>query len=58
MNDMAIIKRAQNIIININKKYQSFSREVDETSDVIFVDSTKENLLLSSNKKVLANGNK
>jgi len=55
---MAIIKRAKNIRLQIKKEYTSISGKMEETSKRIFIYSTKEDLSLNSNKKIIANGNK
>lgn len=55
---MAIIKQAKNIRLYIRKEYKCFGATVEETSKKIFVYSKDDDLVLSSNKKVITNGNK
>lgn len=55
---MAIIKQAKNIRLYIRKEYTSFAVKTEEIAKKIFVNSTIDDLVLSSNKKVIANGNK
>lgn len=54
---MAINKRATNICIQIKKEYKSFAGKIDVTAKKVFVHSTDNNLLISSNKKIITHGN-
>ena len=53
---MAIIKKAKNITIKVNKDYTLIAGTITEIADKITVTATKGNLTLSSNKKVIMQG--
>lgn len=55
---MAIIKQARNINIRVKNNSVIMARKITETAEIIIVDATKENLILNSNKKIIANGNR
>ena len=49
---MAIIKKAKNITIKVNKDYTLVAGTITEIADKITITATKGNLTLSSNKKI------
>jgi hypothetical protein len=55
---MAINKTAKNLIITIENKYFSSAKTIEETAEKVEIVATHENLILISNKKVCAKGNK
>ncbi|SMP37265.1 hypothetical protein [Flavobacterium hercynium] len=55
---MAINKSAKNLYVTIKESYFSQSKTFIETSEKVELVATKENLTLSSNKKVQLKGKK
>ncbi|WP_163357895.1 hypothetical protein [Dysgonomonas sp. 25] len=55
---MAINKRAKNLIIKMNDKYTSNSGSLIKYAESVNIESTKENLSLNCNKKIVSQGNK
>lgn len=53
---MAIIKKAKNISIKVNKNYIVVAGTITEFAEKITLTATKDNLILSSNKKVITQG--
>lgn len=53
---MAIIKKAKNITIKVNKDYTLVAGAITEIADKITITATKGNLTLSSNKKIIMQG--
>jgi hypothetical protein len=54
---MAIIKKAKNITLQIKHDYTAIAGKMEETAKKITVYSSKEDLVLNSNKKIVTNGN-
>ena len=54
---MAINKTAKNIIISTTNKEISISKKFSETTEEKIVEATKGNLVLTSMKKIISNGN-
>jgi len=55
---MAINKCAKNITVRINDKYISNSGNLIKYAESVNIESTKENLSLNCNKKIVSQGNK
>jgi len=55
---MAINKTARNLNVKIKNGYTSLSKTIHEESGKIEIVATKENLTLTSNKKINITGNK
>ena len=56
---MAIRKTAKNIIIEVKNDYNlTVGGKLEKIADKINVEAKKENLVLSSNKKIVSRGNK
>lgn len=53
---MAINKRAKNIIINEKNAHTTICGKLEIVAESISITSTKEDLVLSSNKKIIAEG--
>ncbi|KUJ50308.1 DUF3289 family protein [Chryseobacterium sp. JAH] len=53
---MAILKKANNINIQVSNKYTSFSKVSHEESEEVIIEATKQNLELSSQKRTLMQG--
>ena len=54
---MAIHKTAKNVIVEINDKYTSISKNLTKLAEFVNIESTKDNLTLSCNKKIVSQGN-
>ena len=54
---MAINKQAKNVIVTISDKYISNSRQLTKIADAVNIESVKKDLSLSSNKKIVSQGN-
>lgn len=55
---MAIILSAKNIIIKARNNEKSISKAFSEQTEDKFLDSSKENLIINSMKKIVSYGNK
>ncbi len=56
---MAITKQAKNVTIKVKDRYQLFvGGKLQKISNTVNMESVKENLMLASNKKISAKGNK
>jgi hypothetical protein len=55
--NMAINKTAKNIIISTTNKEISISKKFSETTEEKIAEATKGNLVLTSMKKIISNGN-
>lgn len=53
---MAINKRAKNITINVKNTHTTICKTLEIVAESITITSTKENLVLASNKKVIVEG--
>jgi len=56
--NMAIIKTAKNITIEVTETYLIKAGKLTEQANAINIEAKKENLSISSNKKVQIHGNK
>lgn len=57
--NMAIRKTAKNIMIKVKDSYHlSVGQKVEKIAKKINVEAKRDNLVLSSNKKILSHGNK
>lgn len=56
---MAIIKQAKNMTITVTEEYLLMvGGKLEKTASKINVESTKENLVMSSNKKIITQSDK
>lgn len=54
---MAIIKRAKNMTEITTRNHITIAKTIEDEAKQIFVYSTKEDLSLNSNKKIIIHGN-
>lgn len=53
---MAITKKAKHITVKLNGTYVLNAKHLVKTAELINIESTKQNLIVSSNKKVVSHG--
>ncbi|SMP13175.1 hypothetical protein [Flavobacterium hercynium] len=54
---MAIIKRAKNSIVEVNKKNVVIAKEIEKTAETITLEATYGDLEINSANKIIINGN-
>ncbi len=56
---MAITKQAKNLTVKVKNRYQLFVGEkLEKVAETLNIESQEENLIIVSNKKINAKGNK